>query len=62
TNIRELEGALIRIVASSSLENQPITLEFAVEALRDILPEKKGVRAATIADIQALVARHYSLS
>jgi chromosomal replication initiator protein len=61
TNIRELEGALIRIVASSSLENRPITLEFAVEALRDIFPEK-GARAATIADIQALVARHYSLS
>ena len=43
TNIRELEGALIRIVACSSLSSSPLTLELAEEALKDIIsiPRRK---------------------
>lgn len=38
TNIRELEGALIRIIAYSSLINQDINVELATEALKDLIP------------------------
>jgi len=61
TNIRELEGALVRIVASASLENRPVTLEVAGEALRKILPERT-MRPPSISDIQKVVANHYSLT
>ncbi|NMA92796.1 MAG: chromosomal replication initiator protein DnaA [Firmicutes bacterium] len=37
TNIRELEGALIRIIAYSSLSDSPVTLDLAKEALKDII-------------------------
>src|SRR5690606_1636870 len=37
TNIRELEGALIRVVAYSSLVNEDITSHLAAEALKDII-------------------------
>ena len=39
TNIRELEGALIRVTAYSLLENKPISLELAKEVLKDFLKE-----------------------
>ncbi|MHB8779976.1 MAG: chromosomal replication initiator protein DnaA [Candidatus Geothermincolia bacterium] len=39
SNIRELEGALIRVIAYSSLTKQPLTAEMAVEVLRGILPD-----------------------
>ncbi|MEI8349396.1 MAG: chromosomal replication initiator protein DnaA [Candidatus Omnitrophota bacterium] len=39
SNIRELEGALIRIIAYSLIENKPITLELAKEILRDMVKE-----------------------
>ena len=38
TNIRELEGALIRVVAYSSLVNSDITMDLAADALKDIIP------------------------
>ncbi|MGF7186437.1 chromosomal replication initiator protein [Desulfitispora alkaliphila] len=44
SNIRELEGALVRVVAYSSLKGKSITTELASEALKDILPDKKPVK------------------
>ncbi|MBC7252846.1 MAG: chromosomal replication initiator protein DnaA [Actinobacteria bacterium] len=40
SNIRELEGALIRVVAYSNLVKQPISVDLATEVLHDILPEE----------------------
>jgi len=60
TNIRELEGALIRVVAYSSLVNKDITAELAAEALKDIIPNAKP-RMITILDIQNAVGEHYNI-
>lgn len=51
TNIRELEGALIRVVAYSSLTNQDVTTHLAAEALKDIIPSSRP-KMITINDIQ----------
>ncbi len=58
TNIRELEGALIRVVAYSSLINQDMNADLAAEALKDIIPNSKP-KILTITDIQQLVGEHY---
>lgn len=58
SNIRELEGALIRVVAYSSLVNQDITSDLAAEALKDIMPNARP-RALTILDIQKAVGEHF---
>jgi chromosomal replication initiator protein len=60
TNIRELEGALIRVVAYSSLNNQDITVHLAAEALKDIIPANRP-RTITIQDIQQIVGEYYGL-
>jgi chromosomal replication initiator protein len=59
TNIRELEGSLIRLIAYASLTGRDIDLPLAQETLRDLLhTEEKPV---TIEMIQKYVADHYSL-
>lgn len=60
SNIRELEGALIRVVAYSSLVNKDITADLAAEALKDIMPNSKP-RIVTILDIQNAVGEHYHI-
>jgi chromosomal replication initiator protein len=60
TNIRELEGALIRIVAYSSLTNQDVTSHLAAEALKDIIPTGRN-RKITIQDIQQRVGEFYEM-
>ncbi|MBD2860722.1 chromosomal replication initiator protein DnaA [Paenibacillus sp. IB182363] len=60
TNIRELEGALIRVVAYSSLINQDITTHLAAEALKDIIPSSRP-KMITIQDIQQKVGEFYNL-
>jgi chromosomal replication initiator protein len=60
TNIRELEGALIRVVAYSSLVNEDVTPELAAAALKDIIPSSKP-RVVTILDIQHAVGEHYNI-
>ncbi len=42
TNIRELEGALIRVIAAASLSKQPVTMALAETALKDIFPASSG--------------------
>lgn len=61
SNIRELEGSLVSIVARFSLENRPIDLASATLALKDLLPPRKS-RQATVVDIQRRVAERYSLT
>jgi len=60
TNIRELEGALIRIIAYSLLEENPITLEMAKEVLKDLLKEPKKI--ITVDFIQRCVAEEFGVS
>lgn len=60
TNIRELEGALIRVVAYSSLENKDINADLAAEALKSIIPSSKP-KAITIKDIQREVGEEYGI-
>ena len=59
TNIRELEGALNRIVAHSDVAKQEITLESTQEVLQDLL--RSHDRRITIDEIQRKVAEHYNL-
>ncbi len=60
TNIRELEGALIRVVAYSSLENRDITSELAAEALKGIIPSSKP-KVITVQKIQKVVSEQYGI-
>lgn len=60
SNIRELEGALIRVVAYASLANLDISLEVAGSALKDIMPTGKQ-RVVTILDIKHVVGEYYSI-
>lgn len=60
SNIRELEGALIRIIAYSSLTNRDVTVELASEALKDIISKKQG-KNITIDIIQDIVSSYFNL-
>lgn len=60
SNIRELEGALIRVVAYSSLINRDMSAELAAEALKDIMPNSKP-KVITILDIQHAVGDQYNV-
>jgi len=59
SNVRELEGALRRVVANSNFTGQPITLDFAREALRDLLALQD--KLVTIDNIQKTVAEYYKI-
>jgi chromosomal replication initiator protein len=59
SNIRELEGSLIRLIAYASLTGREITLALAQEVLRNVL--QNDDRAVTIEIVQKAVADHYSL-
>ncbi|HSE79303.1 MAG TPA: chromosomal replication initiator protein DnaA [Alphaproteobacteria bacterium] len=59
SNVRELEGALNRIAAHSTLVGRPVTLETSQEVLHDLL--RANDRRVTIEEIQKRVAEHYSI-
>jgi chromosomal replication initiator protein len=59
TNVRQLEGALIRVVAHSSINHRPITVELAREVLQDLLESGESV---TIDAIQQEVCRYSGIS
>jgi len=59
SNVRELEGALNRLVAHANLFNRPFTLDTAHEVLHDVL--KAHDRKISIQEIQKKVSEHYNI-
>jgi len=62
-NVRTLEGALIRIVAFSSLTGRPLTADLAREVLDGLYPRTRACeQKRTVTEIQAAVSRHFGLT
>ncbi len=59
TNIRELEGALNKLIAKSSLTNSPITVEMAEKAINDIIAQQEKVFSADF--VQETVAKYFNI-
>ncbi|HEV3233729.1 MAG TPA: chromosomal replication initiator protein DnaA [Candidatus Dormibacteraeota bacterium] len=60
-NIRELEGALIRVLAYASVTHQPMTTETAARVLEDIIPSSE-TRTLSIESIKRVVANFYGIT
>jgi chromosomal replication initiator protein len=61
TNIRELEGALTRVIAFSSLTGRPMDVELAQDVLRDVFPQGEAA-AVSIERIQELVCERFAVT
>ena len=62
SNIRELEGALVKVIAYSSLVNKEIDMDLAQEALKDLINKNKNKpKEITINLIKEIVADYYNL-
>src|SRR5688572_14520073 len=59
SNVRELEGSLIRLIAYSSLTTKPLTIELAQDVLKNVIDHDE--KAITIEQIQKYVADYYHL-
>lgn len=59
SNVRELEGALNRVIANANFTGRPITIEFVKDALRDLLSLQD--KLVTIENIQKTVADYYKV-
>ncbi|HWQ24131.1 MAG TPA: chromosomal replication initiator protein DnaA [Gaiellaceae bacterium] len=62
SNIRELEGALTRVVAFSSLTDRPMTVELAEQVLKDVFPQGDAIPEVTILRIQQAVSEHFGVT
>ncbi|HHV38364.1 MAG TPA: chromosomal replication initiator protein DnaA [Tepidimicrobium sp.] len=60
SNIRELEGALIRMVAYSSLTNEKITVDLAKEALKDVISNDRP-KEITVNSIKDIVSKDFNI-
>ncbi|HZT16683.1 MAG TPA: chromosomal replication initiator protein DnaA [Gaiellaceae bacterium] len=61
TNIRELEGALTRVVAFSSLTGRPLSVELAQDVLKDVFPQGEGTQIS-IERIQELICDRFGVT
>jgi chromosomal replication initiator protein len=61
-NIRELEGALTRVVAFSSLTDRPLTVALAEDVLKDVYPQGEAAPEVTIARIQEAVSQRFGVT
>ncbi len=59
SNVRELEGALKRVIANAQFTGKPITIEFVKEALRDLIAAQD--KQISIENIQKTVAEYYKI-
>jgi chromosomal replication initiator protein len=62
SNIRELEGALTRVVAFSSLTDRPMTVDLAENVLRDVYPQGEAAPEVTISRIQEAVSQRFGVT
>jgi chromosomal replication initiator protein len=62
TNIRELEGALTRVVAFSSLTDRPMTVDLAEHVLKDVFPQGEAAPEVTIPRIQEAVSQRFGVT
>jgi chromosomal replication initiator protein len=62
SNIRELEGALTRVVAFSSLTDRPLTAELAEHVLKDVFPQGDAAPEVTIPRIQETVSERFGVT
>jgi chromosomal replication initiator protein len=60
SNVRSLEGALIRVVAFASLTDRPLTADLAHHVLESLYP--RGSRERSLADVDAAICEHFKLS
>lgn len=60
TNVRELEGALNRVIAYSNIVNEELTLDIVSEALKDIV-RQPAMKRLSIQDIQTAVGEHFNI-
>ncbi len=61
SNIRELEGSLIRVVAYSLLTNNPISISIAAEVLKDAIKEDAFIKVITVEKIQKIIADNFEI-
>jgi len=62
SNIRELEGALTRVVAFSSLTDRPMTVDLAEHVLKDVFPQGDAAPEVTIPKIQEAVSERFGVT
>ena len=59
TNIRELEGALTRVMAYADLRGKPLTEDLVTVALTDLIPQRNTFEPSRVVDVVARIIRHH---